>query len=222
MVAPAHLDAQAAILDSAPASSLRHTETVAHEVAAAIAERWSVAATTVVVELISDGQWPEAGTAFRLTGSGAEGRWAVWFDEANGARQLLVRAGVQQSVATAARDLDRGTELTASDLVMEPGVHWGSVTRAESVVPGWVTRRRIARGETIHRPAAEPRHVVKAGDDVRIEVVYGAISLSVSGRAAGSAAIGETVVVRAQTGKRLEGVVVAPGLVRIGTLQEAR
>lgn len=220
LLAPLHATAQSASPDAGlpPVSSV----SVAAEVAGAIAERWGTREGSVVVELISDGDWPAAGTPFRLTGSGSDGRWAIWFDAANGARQLLVRAGVQQVVVTAARDLERGTELTAGDLSRTPGVHWGPPASAEEVVPGWVTRRRIASGEAIRRPAAQPPLLVKSGDDVRIEVVYGAITLSLSGRAGGSGAVGETVAIRAETGKRLEGIVMGPGLVRIGTLREER
>jgi flagella basal body P-ring formation protein FlgA len=193
------------------------------DVAAAIAERWGVEASRVVVELISLSGWPAAGTPFRLTGSGQDGRWAVWFEEDDAARQLLVRAGVTHWIVTAARDLERGTELTATDLSGEPSVQWGPPTAGEPAVePGWVTRRRIAKGERLRRPAASPPNAVKAGDDVTIEAVYGSITVTLTGRASGSAAVGETVQVRAQTGKRMEAVVIGPGLVRVGTTREEK
>jgi flagella basal body P-ring formation protein FlgA len=192
-------------------------------VAAAIAERWGMDASTVAIELISAAEWPAAGTPFRLSGSGRDGRWAVWFDEANAATQLLVRAGVVARVWTAAHDIERGVELEATDLSSVAGVLWGPPTASgPGVEPGWVTRRRIAKGEEIRRPAAEPPHAVKSGDDVTIEAVYGSITLTLAGRANGSAAIGEVVQIRAETGKRLEAVVVGPGLVRIGMVREER
>jgi flagella basal body P-ring formation protein FlgA len=191
------------------------------DVAAAIAERWGVDAPRVVVELISLSGWPAAGTPFRLTGSGQDGRWAVWFEEDDAARQLLVRAGVKQWVITAARDLERGTELTATDMSGESSVEWGPPSvLAAAVEPGWMTRRRITKGEELRRPAVQPPNAVKAGDDVTIEAVYGSITLTLTGRVSGSAAIGESVQVRAQTGKRMEAVVVGPGLVRVGTTRE--
>jgi flagella basal body P-ring formation protein FlgA len=191
------------------------------DVAAAIAERWGVDAPRVVVELISLSGWPAAGTPFRLTGSGRDGRWAVWFEEDDAARQLLVRAGVKRLVVTAARDLERGTALVATDLSGESSVEWGPPSSREPAVePGWMTRRRITKGEELRRPAVEPPNAVKAGDDVTIEAVYGSITLTLTGRVSGSAAVGETVQVRAQTGRRMEAVVIGPGLVRVGTTRE--
>ena len=64
-------------------------------------------------------------------------------------------------------------------------------------------------------PAVAVPDAVKPGDDVRIVYVSGPVELVLVGRAAGSGAIGETVAVRAETGRRLEGVIVAPGTVRI-------
>lgn len=195
--------------------------TVEADVAAAIAVRWGVDATAVTVELISDAEWPVTGTPFRLVGTGDDGRWSVRFEAEPTARQLLVRAGVLASVVTAARDIERGVELSVADLRRTTEVRWGA---PQSIglqpQPGWVARRRIAQGEQVRRPAAEPPDAVKSGDDVTIEVIRGAVTLTLSGRAAGSAAIGEIVAVRAATGKRLEGVVIAPGLIRIGSMRE--
>jgi flagella basal body P-ring formation protein FlgA len=63
---------------------------------------------------------------------------------------------------------------------------------------------------------------VKPGQDVRIVYVHGPVELSLTGRAAGSGSIGERVAVRAETGKRLEGVIVAPGTVRVDNGAGAR
>jgi len=204
-----------------PAAGATTAAGAAAEVAAAIAQRWGTDARSIVVEMISPSPWPAAGTPFRLTGSGDDGRWAVWFEESGSARQLLVHAGVRTAVVTAATDLERGVMLEAAHLSSVTGVRWGAPSAGDPPVePGWITRRRIAKGEPIRRPAAEPPRAVRPGDDVRIEVVHGAITLSLEGRAAGSAAIGETVAVRAQTGKRLEGTVITAGLVRVVTVRE--
>lgn len=188
-------------------------------IAADIAGRWGVQASAVRVEWSS----PELAATlahdatFRLIGGGADGVWYVDVDGATGrASRLRLRAGTETMVPVAARDLERNVTLAAEDIARETKVVWGPPTRDEdNVVPGWVTRRRIARGEPLVTPAVALPDAVKPGDDVRIVYVNGPVELVLAGRAAGSGAVGERVAVRAETGRRLEGVIVAPGTVKV-------
>jgi flagella basal body P-ring formation protein FlgA len=152
-----------------------------------------------------------------MIGGGADGVWYVDVDGAEGrAARLRLRAGTEAVVPVAAHDLERGVTLTAHDIALQPTVAWGPPGRGEDeVAPGWVTRRRIARGEPLVTPGVALPDAVKPGDDVRIVYVSGPVELVVMGRAAGSGAIGERVAVRAETGRRLEGVIVAPGTVKV-------
>jgi flagella basal body P-ring formation protein FlgA len=78
-----------------------------------------------------------------------------------------------------------------------------------------VTRRTIAAGEVLRSPAVEPPTVVNANSPVEVEWVDGNLTLTVEGIAARNASLGERVPVRTESGKRLEGTVVAPGRVRM-------
>jgi flagellar basal body P-ring formation protein FlgA len=117
-------------------------------------------------------------------------------------------------VALAARALARGTVITTDDIVYKD-----STVRAAGdssrVAPGWVTRRMIAAGELLRAPAVEPPNVVLANQTVDVEWKDENIVLSLRGIATKSGATGDRVAVRMESGRRLEGIVVAPGRVRI-------
>lgn len=117
-------------------------------------------------------------------------------------------------VATAAHDLPRGVVLEASDIVLEPV---GDMARGATtaVTAGWITRRVIREGEALRPPAVSPPAAVKAGQPVRVVWSRGDLEVSVRGTALRDAALGETVSVRVDTRRHLEGVAAGPGLVRI-------
>jgi flagella basal body P-ring formation protein FlgA len=87
---------------------------------------------------------------------------------------------------------------------------------------GWTTKRRVRAGESLRAPLVESPRAVRPGDIVQLVVRRGSVTIALSGRAAGSAAIGERVAVRADTGRRMEGIVVEPGVVRIGPAGDRR
>jgi flagella basal body P-ring formation protein FlgA len=189
-------------------------------VARAIAARWGVQATNVQLEVVS-GEWPADANAFRLLGDGVAGNWAVAL-EATGDR-IIVRAGVLMRVVKAARDLERGTVLVDADMNADVDVIWGPPSRQEPLIEaGWLTKRRVRMGETLRPPVVEAPRAVRPGDVVTLVVERGSVTITLTGRAAGSAAIGERVAVRAGTGRRMEGVVVEAGVVRIGTPGDRR
>ena len=106
----------------------------------------------------------------------------------------------------AARDIARGTVLSAEDIVTAD-------TARTAVVPGWITRRKITAGETLRSPAVAPPDVVQAGTTVRFRMKRGDVSLLFKGTAISSGALGDTVFVRLDTRMRFRGVVTGPGFV---------
>ncbi len=114
-------------------------------------------------------------------------------------------AAAPATAPRAARALARGETLAVAD-VDGPG--------AERLV-GWTTRRVIAAGEPLRAPAVAPPVAVKAGDPVALVYQAEGLTLRLKGTAAGAAPVGGRVPVRVDTRRRFEGVVVAPGVVRL-------
>lgn len=185
-------------------------------VGAVVAARWGVDASAVRVELTSERTaWPDEDARFRVQSAAADGTFVLAF-EGDATRPLVVRAGMLASAPVAARDLARGETLTESAIAYEPTILWGPPKQPEpSASAGWQVRRRVAQGEPLRTPAVAPPLAVRAGDEVRIVLIRGGITVALSGRAAGQAGMGERVAVRADTGRRLEGVATAPGVVTI-------
>jgi flagella basal body P-ring formation protein FlgA len=126
-------------------------------------------------------------------------------------------AGAQEPVARmaiAAHALARGAVITIDDIIYKD-----STVRAAGdssrVAPGWVTRRMIAAGELLRAPAVEPPNVVVANQIVDVEWKDQNIALTLRGTVTRSAAVGDRVTVRTESGRRFEGTVIAPGRVRI-------
>ncbi len=187
-------------------------------VRAAVAERWGVDAVVVRLEWgqVREPRAVPADAPFRLIGSGAGGSWVVAFEPAGDAPlHVRVRAGTEVERAVAARDLERDVVLAEGDIAYRSVVEWGAPRAAEAVRPGWVTRRRIALGQPLEAPAVAPPPVVRAGEPVRAVWTRGAITLSLEGVALGTAAVGEKVSFRTESGRRLLGVAAGPALIHI-------
>ena len=120
-------------------------------------------------------------------------------------------AGAQ---ATAARDLPRGAILTPDDIVWA-GDSGAVGARSDSVGEGWITRRVIPAGEPLRAPAVAPPSWVNRGEPVHVLYRVGSAEARIRGTAMGTAVEGERVLVRIDARRRVEGVVVAPGLVHI-------
>lgn len=166
----------------------------------------------VVVEWTGDDV--AAGGPVRLLGSGTGGAYVVELQVGDRVVRRRVRVGVRGVVTLAARDLERGQALTAADMVTRDTVLWGGSagTTPES---GWVARRRIAAGAVLAAPAVAPPSVVEAGRDVTLVWRSGQVEITARAVAAGTAAVGERVAVRTESGRRLWGIAEAPGRVRI-------
>ncbi|HEX7243920.1 MAG TPA: flagellar basal body P-ring formation chaperone FlgA [Longimicrobiaceae bacterium] len=187
---------------------------LARRVAGEVAERWGVEAASVRLE------WPSASAApvdsaapFRLGGTGVGGYWSVVLP---GRPLLRVRAGVERRVPVAARAVARGATLAAEDVAVAPVVEHGP-PRAEGPAPGagWTARRGIAAGEPLREPAVGPPLLVRAGQPAEVVWSGSGVQVRLRGVALGSASEGGRVAVRIDTARRLEGVAVAPGTVRV-------
>ena len=206
-------DAPAAVGAWTPAPGLER------RVRRAVAERWDVDPDVVRLEWTADS--PDMAltddAAFELVGTGAGGHW--WLsvrDPVGGAMRVRIRAGVEVMEAVAARRLERGVTLTEADIAQTVAVHWGGPQRdAAEAGAGWVTRRVIAAGEPLRPPAVAPPLLVNAGELVQVVARRGSVELTLRARAASSAAAGERVTVRTEAGRRLRGIAVARGVVRI-------
>lgn len=119
---------------------------------------------------------------------------------------VAVAPASAQEAPVAARDMRRGVVLTAEDIVGGEG--------SEEII-GWVTRRVISEGDALEEPAIAAPDVIRSGDDVQLVWSDGSLEIRMNGRAMGSAAKGEKVLVRVDTQRRYQGVAVAPGEVRL-------
>ncbi len=185
-------------------------------VAEAVAARWGVHAADVRVEPVRSASWPAEMRDVRVLGAGADGTWVVSFEAETGAASLIVRAGVERERMVAARDIARGAALSDADLTVRRLVQWGPPGSPTQATAGWILRRRVTAGEAIDESVASPPPAVLPGQAVRVVWESGTVSIAVGGRAGGRATVGERVAVRTDTGRRLEGIVIADGVVRVG------
>jgi flagella basal body P-ring formation protein FlgA len=189
---------------------------LAERVAARIAAAWSVPPAAL---RLAWGALPvlTADDSVRVVGSGADGWFIV--ELAAGARAVRVRAGVEDTVAVAARPLAAGVRLAAGDVAAAPHVTWGPpVPPRERPGAGWEVRRTLAAGETLVRPAVLPPPLVAAGDPVRLVWQQGGVSVVMEGIALNGARRDEVVRARIQgRSARLAGRAIAPGVVELGT-----
>jgi flagella basal body P-ring formation protein FlgA len=137
----------------------------------------------------------------------------------------------------AARAIPRGAVLTADDIATD-GNAPSTLAARRSTLIGWTTRRVIAAGEPLRAPAVvppaggaatdrptldattpnAPAHgaaAVRAGQKVAVVYRDAGVALRLNGVAAQDGAVGARVGVRLDARRRLEGTVVAPGVVRI-------
>ncbi len=156
-----------------------------------------------------------------LLGSGRDGRWLVSFhrtaaDGQEEVHSVALRAGIVAPRPVARTRLARGQSLSASDIEYRPAVCWGPPTE-DPVSPreGWAVERVIEAGEFLAPPAVRPPLLVVSGRLVRIVWSAGAVRITVRGEAVGSAALGEDVFVRTESGQRMEGVVTGPAEVTL-------
>lgn len=183
-----------------------------------IAERWGVESESVRLAWGEyHGAIPAAGSVIELVGSGRGGHWVVRITAASGGTSTIrLRGGFAAVRAVAAHRLERGVALVSADVVMRDTIIWHDPAGGpQPSLRGWVTHRRIERGEALAGPAVQPPLAVEAGRSVEVIWQRGPIGVRLTGIAEGSAAVGEDVFVRTESGTRLIGTVVAPGIVRL-------
>ena len=160
------------------------------------------------------GNWLSA-VGCRLSVNGERAGWSAL------ALALLLAAPVAAQAPLAARDIARGETLAAADIVRADSAPAdGRQPTADSsggVAEGWVTRRAIRAGEPLRPPAVAPPPLVRAGQAVQALWRFGAVELRIRGTALSTAAEGERVAVRLETRRRVEGVAVGAGVVRVGS-----
>lgn len=184
-----------------------------------VAERWDVPpqSLSLVFGTLPAGWVADTSAAAELLGSGSGGYWVLRVRTTGGdAGSVRFRAGVRTRVPVAARALRRGHTLVEGDITQVDSLRWGRPEReARNVEPGWVTRRVLDAGDVLRTPAVQPPLAVRTGEAVSLIWKRDGVGLRVAGQAAGSALLGEEVLVRTESGSRLKGVVVAPGIVNV-------
>ena len=183
-----------------------------------IAARWQVDGSRLVVEWGAySGEEPDLDGGVELVGSGSGGYWVARFKlKSGGPASVRVRSGLLTPQAVAARRLYRGEILGPEDMMESTSVVWGA-PRPSGLSPseGWTVQRVIDTGEPLRTPAVRPPMMVVSGSAVELIWNKGAVGLRMPGTAAGSAVLGDTVFVRTESGRRLRGVAVAPGIVNV-------
>ena len=125
--------------------------------------------------------------------------------------------GIQRTVPVAARALPRGATLSPTDYLIVDAVVRPALKTAAAAESGWVTRRPVAAGEPLVEPAVGPPALVTSGQPVSFVAERDAVRLAIRGTAASSGALGDRVWVRVDAGRRLRGIVTAPGIVTADT-----
>jgi flagella basal body P-ring formation protein FlgA len=141
---------------------------------------------------------------------------------AAGLTLLLAPAGAVAQGAAADAALPYGKHrvtLAAADVALRDTViswAWNGVP-PDTVrpAPGWVVQRPITAGERLRPPGVIPPPVVRAGTTVTVEYRDGPVRLRLAGIATNSAPLGAPVGVRLDPTRRLDGIAVAPNLVRL-------
>ena len=133
---------------------------------------------------------------------------ALGFAVSGASAQSAANPAAPTGAPTAARDIPRGTELTAADIVSD-----AADTSASRI--GWVARRVIRAGEMLTAPSVAPPQIVRAGTDVTVRAESGGVVVTRAGTALTSGSLGERVRVRVDPLHTITGIVAAPATVKI-------
>lgn len=181
-----------------------------------VGEEWGVAPSAIVLEWSVVRDEVVSSADVELVGTGARGSFVVRVADGHKTHAIRVRAGTSVSRPIAARRLPRGTVLSGSDIEFGSATSWGPPQAEDDIVaPGWVAQRTLARGDRLVTPAVRPALSVTSGSPVEIVWRRGTIALALPGTAAGNGTVGELVFVRSESGKRMRGIIVAPGVVDV-------
>ena len=132
---------------------------------------------------------------------------------------------VFERVPVAARDLKRGDPFDRDAWMLERMRVEPSAPRAPDpvVLSSAVCARDLARGARIVEADVHREPLVRAGDEIELEVVRGVIRARTLAVARGQGALGDRIEVQSgESQRRLVGVVVARGLVRVELSESPR
>ena len=132
---------------------------------------------------------------------------------------------VFESVPVAARDLKRGQPFDRAAWTIERMRVEPSAPRSPdlAVLSSAVCARDLARGARIVEADMHREALVKSGDEIELEVVRGVIRARTLAVARGQGALGDRIEVQSgESQRRLVGVVVARGLVRVELSESPR
>ena len=183
-----------------------------------VASEWGVEPEAIELEWGSYAEEsPVSGTEVELVGTGAGGYWIARLGvPPDHVVAVRVRAGHRVRRLVAARRLARGNVISNADIATEEALEWGAPSGVEQQVrEGWITQRVLAKGDPLTTPGVRAPWIVTTGRPVEVLWLTGVVGLRVPGRAVGSGALGDHVYVRTESGKRMKGVIVAPGVVDV-------
>lgn len=206
--------------ESADSTEWAGFDVVEPVVRARLASDWQVAQEELCLDWGAvRGAWvPGPDARVELKGTGRGGYWIVAVEDDAGSAAIRLRAGTRVTTLVAARDLPRGRTLEPGDMTWDEREAWGRPeSDGELVEAGWIVRRTVRAGEALAPPRVTPPDAVTTGGPVLVEWVRGAITLTLPGRALGTAPVGGSVRVRTETGERLQGRAVGPGRVRVSS-----
>lgn len=217
--------ASAAPAFPAPAPTADSTDWAGFEVVepvirARLADDWQVEPGELLLEwgAVREGWVPGDHARVELKGTGRGGYWIVAVEDPDGSAAIRLRAGTRVTTLVAAHDLPRGRTLEPGDMVRAERHAWGRPrNEGDLVEAGWMVRRTVRAGEALAPPRVTPPDAVTTGGPVLVEWVRGAITVTLPGRALGTAPVGGSVRVRTETGERLQGRATGPGRVRVSS-----
>jgi flagella basal body P-ring formation protein FlgA len=179
-----------------------------------IVQRLTIAALLGTLPRVTEAQGPRAASTSSRSAS-----------EGGSAEELT-----PDSIRIAARPIARGATLTAEDIAYERRVNPAGHATPHSVavvemahrpattndsLVGWTARRMINTGEPLRAPAVISPRIVASGETVDVIWRDGSIVVTAKGHATRAAGAGERVAVRIDSQRMVEGLVVAPGKVRV-------
>ncbi len=186
-------------------------------VARRVAESWRVPAERVVLEWsLVPGTVLGTDSVFQLLGRGVDGWFVAVLPAPRAPVAIRFRAGVQDSVAVAARAILAGSRIRGTDVKRELRTHWGPKVTALEEMEGWEVRFGLREGDLLRPPAVMPPQVIQTGDIVRFRWGKDNVGIEVVGIALHPARRGETVRARIEGREgEVRGVVEGPGTARL-------
>jgi flagella basal body P-ring formation protein FlgA len=131
-----------------------------------------------------------------------------------------VRARNDAAVLVLARNMQQGEVLTASDYEVarrsSSALPYDYLT-AGADVAGLTLRRTQAAGSVLTSAALQAPEIVRRGELVTLTAGHGPIAVKSEGVALEAARLRQRLKVRTASGRVIEGMVEAPGQVRVGS-----